>query len=399
MEWYYVWWPWLTSKRIAQVCQHQLSFLFEHVTKAVDHGKSVDVIYLDFQVAFDKVPHVRLVNNVEAHGISDNDVQWIAEWLQGMQQRVVLNGRVSGWWHVLNGVPQGSILWPLLRIIFISDIDNGIVNKVLKFADYIKLVGIVSSPSAVEELQLGLKKLHCWSVDWQMLFNTDKCKTLHFYRATLCVSAVFSVARCLSVCLSVYLTVTFVYCMHRTKDITKLLSRHGSRINLVFDCERRYPIPRGTPSAAAPKHGGGWENLPFSTENPITVRRLSWKRYVIGSLLLWLLWNVNRKSKLADRSVSVPMTLSDLERRDARGQFFFRRISLTTVVPFDIERPNNSTGKHAWREAYFSGSATSLPQGGGGKTLHNFVVPFIYVYTFCRRSTKFHVVRYGEGNF
>ena len=78
-------------------CLTNFREFLEHVTKAVDHGKSVDVIYLDFQVAFDKVPHVRLVNNVEAHGISDNDVQWIAEWLQGMQQRVVLNGRVSGW--------------------------------------------------------------------------------------------------------------------------------------------------------------------------------------------------------------------------------------------------------------------------------------------------------------
>ena len=134
----------------------------------------MDVIYLDFKKAFDKVPHVRLVNKLETHGISGNVLQWIAEWLQGRQQRVVLNGSVSKWLHVLSGVPQRSILGPLLFIIFINDIDNGIVNKLLKFADDTKLVGIVSSPLEVKELQLDLQKMYCWSVDWQMLFNTDK---------------------------------------------------------------------------------------------------------------------------------------------------------------------------------------------------------------------------------
>ena len=85
-------------------CLTNLLEFLEHVTKAVDHGKHVDVIYLDFKKAFDKVPHVRLVNKLEAHGISGNVSQWIAEWLQGRQQRVVLNGSVSNWLHVLSGV-------------------------------------------------------------------------------------------------------------------------------------------------------------------------------------------------------------------------------------------------------------------------------------------------------
>jgi len=137
-------------------CLTNLLEFLEYVTKAVDHGKPVDVIYLDFQKAFDKVPHVRLLNKLEAHGISGNVSQWIAEWLQARQQRVVLNGSVSNWLHVLSGVSQGSILGPLLFIIFINDIDNGIVNKLLKFSDDAKLVGIVSRPLEVKELQLDL---------------------------------------------------------------------------------------------------------------------------------------------------------------------------------------------------------------------------------------------------
>ena len=115
-------------------CLTNLLEFLEYVTKAVK--------------AFDKVSHVRLVNKLER----------TAEWLQGRQQRVVLNGSVSKWLHVLSGVPQGSILGPLLFIILINDIDNGIVNKLLKFADDAELIGIISSPLEVKELQLDLKK-------------------------------------------------------------------------------------------------------------------------------------------------------------------------------------------------------------------------------------------------
>jgi len=112
--------------------------------------------------AFDKVPHARLVNKLQAHGISGNVSQWIAEWLQGRQQRVVLNDSVSNWLHVLSGVPQGPILGPLLFIIFINDIDNGIVNKLLKFVDDTKLVGIVSSPLEVKELGESGARVTCF---------------------------------------------------------------------------------------------------------------------------------------------------------------------------------------------------------------------------------------------
>ena len=73
-----------------------------------------------------------------------------------------------------------SVLGPLLFLLFINDIDCGVVNKLLKFADDTKLVGIVSSEAEVEQLRSDLKRLYDWSLDWQMLFNTQKCKSLHF---------------------------------------------------------------------------------------------------------------------------------------------------------------------------------------------------------------------------
>ena len=161
-------------------CLTNLLEFLEYVTDAVDHGKPVDVIYLDFQKAFDKVPHQRLLAKLKAHGISGSILNWISEWLKDRQQRVVLHGIMSSWLYVISGVPQGSILGPLLFLVYINDIDSGIVNRIFKFADDTKLAGIVYSEEEIEQFRLDIKRLYDWSVDWQMRFNTDKCKTLHF---------------------------------------------------------------------------------------------------------------------------------------------------------------------------------------------------------------------------
>ena len=144
-----------------------------------DKSRAVDILYLDFRKAFDKVPRKRLMAKVRSLGIIDEVGDWIEDWLSDRKQRVVINGTSSGWREVTSGVPQGSVLGPLLFIIYINDLDLGLVSKISKFADDTKMGINADSDAAVKQLQEDLRKVGEWSKKWQMPFNLDKCKIMH----------------------------------------------------------------------------------------------------------------------------------------------------------------------------------------------------------------------------
>ena len=164
-------------------CLTNLLDFMEHISKWADDGSPVDVINLDFQKAFDKVPHQRLLIKLKSHGIGESVVNWVRDWLSGRKQRVVVEGEESSWRPVISGVSQGSVLGPILFLIYINDLENEIGSNILKFADDTKMFRRVESQEDRHQLQSDLNKLVKWAEKCQMLFNKDKCKYLHIGQA------------------------------------------------------------------------------------------------------------------------------------------------------------------------------------------------------------------------
>jgi hypothetical protein len=168
-----------------RACATNLLTFLEKATAKVDNGEAVDVVYLDFAKAFDKVPHAQLKKKMAAHGIRGRLLNWIVAWLSNRKQRVVLNGAVSDWAAVLLGVPQGSVLGPLLFLIFINDLDLAVNQEdgLLKFADDTRVARVIRGKADRLGLQQALDKLMDWSTRWGMQFNVKKCKVMHLGRS------------------------------------------------------------------------------------------------------------------------------------------------------------------------------------------------------------------------
>ena len=162
----------------ARSCQSNLLECIETVTDEVDNH-NMDIAYLDFAKAFDKVPHERLLLKIKSMGIHEQVTLWIAAWLRDRQQRVVVNGEMSEWTTVTSGVPQGSILGPLLFLIYINDLDTDMQSKVLKFADDTKLCHRANGYEDNRVLQIDLNIATNWARRWQMEFNVKKFQIMH----------------------------------------------------------------------------------------------------------------------------------------------------------------------------------------------------------------------------
>ena len=153
-------------------------------TKWLDEGRSFDVIYLDFAKAFDKVCHRRLLVKLEEWGIIGEVLGWLEDWLRERRQRVRVDGEYSSYEDVLSSVLQGSVLGGILFNIYVDDIDEAIKDQILtamaKFADDTKVAKVVETEEDEMEMQKIIDELARWAKKWEMSFNAEKCKVMHF---------------------------------------------------------------------------------------------------------------------------------------------------------------------------------------------------------------------------
>lgn len=152
-------------------------------TKWLDKGKSFDILYFDFEKAFDKVCHERLMMKMEQMGVGGNAKKWIQDWLSGRKQRVRVNGKVSEWEQVVSSVVQGSVLGGTLFTVYVNDLVRKfpeIAELIAKlFADDTKVAQVVETNEDAERLQRIIDELSKWAKEWAMTFNVKKCKVMH----------------------------------------------------------------------------------------------------------------------------------------------------------------------------------------------------------------------------
>ena len=157
-------------------CINQLLAITYETFEAFDCKPSLEVrsVFLDISKAFDKVWHEGLLYKLKSMGISGELYNLLENYLSGRFQRVVLNGQISWWRPVLAGVPQGSILGPLLFHVYFNDLSDGLKSNAKLFADDTSLFTIVKENNeSANILNDDLQLISSWAYKWKMLFNSD----------------------------------------------------------------------------------------------------------------------------------------------------------------------------------------------------------------------------------
>ena len=168
-------------------CESQLINTSEELMRHLDQvtGGQIDILVLDFSKAFDLVSHKKLLTKLDHYGVRGKTLNWLNGWISNRTQKVVIDGEFSPSIPVTSGVPQGTVLGPLMFLLYINDIGELIDNStsIKLFADDCLLFRPIQTDQDQVQLQSDLDKLRSWAKSWQMNFNPTKCECLHITRS------------------------------------------------------------------------------------------------------------------------------------------------------------------------------------------------------------------------
>ena len=211
-------------------CESQLITTIDDFASHVDSGAQIDTIILDFSKAFDKVPHQRLLMKLAHYGIQGMLLDWVKDFLSNRSQIVILNNASSEPTEVLSGVPQGSVLGPLLFLLYINDLPRHVSSKVNLYADDTLLYRIINTPNDISILQEDLDSLSQWAHKWQMIFNASKCVHLTITRKLSPFPSTYSICNhtIQQVASAKYLGITLTNNLSWSEHITKITNKANS---------------------------------------------------------------------------------------------------------------------------------------------------------------------------
>ena len=160
---------------------YQLAHLYHLFSEAIDKQKDIRVVFCDISKAFDRVWHTGLLAKLQKVGVTEDLLNWFRDYLNNRKQRVVINGQCSSWGSVLAGVPQGSVLGPLMFLIYINDItDEAKSSEIRLFADDTILYILVDNPiTTAAALNDDLKRISTWASKWLVKFSAPKTKSMY----------------------------------------------------------------------------------------------------------------------------------------------------------------------------------------------------------------------------
>ena len=174
-------------------CESQLINTVEDLTRGLNARQQIDAILLDFSKAFDKVPHERLAMKLHYYGVRGHTLHWIKSFLSDRQQRVVVDGVSSKPAPVTSGVPQGTVLGPLLFLVYINDLPSTVQSRARLFADDCLLYRTIKGEQDTAILQHDLDQLQQWESDWMMSFNPEKCEVIRITNKRKIIRADYSI--------------------------------------------------------------------------------------------------------------------------------------------------------------------------------------------------------------
>jgi hypothetical protein len=218
--------------RSGRSCETQLITTFQDIASSFDSKKQIDIAILDFSKAFDTVPHAGLLSKLEHYGIDGHILAWIKHFLTNRTQTVIVDGMSSDLVSVDSGVPQGTVLGPLLFLLHINDLPSVVNSKVRLFADDCLIYREIGNTNDQVILQKDLDSLEHWGTKWGMKFNANKCNVMRVSRKRVPFQAFYTLSGHIlkEVVDAQYLGVTIDSGLDWSKHITTMVSKANGKL-------------------------------------------------------------------------------------------------------------------------------------------------------------------------